>query len=386
MTNKTKISVIIPDLSSQGTTRGYIIAQGLQKLGYQVNIFGFLYGEHIYPEPPYSLPITYFHGVNLPSFIKTALNFMAEIDGDILYVIKPQLSSFGMGLIKAWRSKKPIILDIDDWEMGSFGGDDWQYQGSLISDIFNNNSDLKKPQYPLYIKWLEKVIEKVNAITLSSKFLEYRYGGTYLPNVKDTDLFDPIKFNPITIREKYGLSDYKLLMFTGTPKPDQGLEDIFTALDTLNQDNLKLVLVGGNKNQSSYVNTLIDKWGRWIIQIPPQAFDEMPEFIAMSHIVMVTPRESLTTVAKFSLELIEGMAMAKPVIATKVGEIPNILQDTGYLIEAQCPNAIAEKIKEIFSDYSQAETKGNLARQRCINNYSMNNLTQSLRQVMSLVV
>jgi glycosyltransferase involved in cell wall biosynthesis len=167
-------------------------------------------------------------------------------------------------------------------------------------------------------------------------------------------------------------------MFTGTPKPDQGLEDIFTALDSLNQDDLKLVLVGGNKNKSSYLNTLIDKWGRWIIQIPPQAFDEMPEFIAMSHIVMVTPRESLTTVAKFPSELIEGMTMAKPVIATKVGEIPNILQDTGYLIESQCPNAIVEKIKEIFADYPQAEIKGNLARQRCINHYSMDNLTATL--------
>lgn len=386
MTNKTKISVIVPDLSSQGTTRGYIIAQGLQKLGYQVNIFGFLYGEHIYPDAPYSLPITYFHGVNLPSFIKTALNFMTEIDGDILYVIKPQLSSFGMGLIKAWRSKKPIILDIDDWEMGSFGGDDWQYQGSLINDIFDSNSELKKPQYPLYIKWLEKAIEKVNAITLTSRFLEYRYGGTYLPNVKDTDLFDPSNFDSIAIREKYGLSDHKLLMFTGTPKEDQGLEDIFTALDILNQDDLKLVLVGGNKNQSSYVNTLIDKWRRWIIQIPSQAFDEMPEFIAMSHIIMVTPRESLTTIAKFPLELIEGMTMAKPVIATKVGEISNILQDTGYLIEPQCPNAIAEKIKEIFANYAQAEIKGNLARQRCIKNYSLNNLTTTLTQVINLVL
>lgn len=386
MTNQTKISVIVPDLSSQGTTRGYIIAQGLQKLGYQVHIFGFLYGEHIYPEPPYSLPITYFYGVNLPSFIKTALNFMAEIDGDILYVIKPQLSSFGMGLIKAWRSKKPIILDIDDWEMGSFGGDDWQYQGSLIKDIFDSNSELKKPQYPLYIKWLEKAIEKVNAITLTSKFLEYRYGGTYLPNVKDTDLFNPSNFDSIAIRAKYGLSDYRLLMFTGTPKPDEGLEDIFTALDTLNQDDLKLVLVGGNKNQFSYVNTLIDKWRRWIIQIPSQAFDEMPEFIAMSHIIMVTPRESLTTVAKFPLELIEGMAMAKPVIATKVGEIPKILQDTGYLIEPQSPNDIVEKIKEIFANYAQAEITGNSARQRCVNNYSMKSLTATLTQVINLVL
>ncbi|MBL1208320.1 glycosyltransferase [Geminocystis sp. GBBB08] len=386
MTNKSKVSVLIPDLSSQGTTRGYIIAQGLQKLGYQVNIFGFLFGEQIYPEPPVGLPITYFHGVNLPSLIKLGLDLSAQIDGDILYVIKPQLSSFGLGLFKAWRSKKPIILDIDDWEMGAFGGDDWQYQGSLIGDFLSGNGELKKPQHPLYVKWLEKVIEKVNGITLSSKFLEYRYGGTYLPNVKDTDLFDPSKFDPMAIRAKYGLSDYRLLMFTGTPKPDQGLEDIFTALDSLNQNDLRLVLIGGNKNQSSYLKTLIDKWERWIIQIIPVAFDDMAEFIAMSHIVIVTPKESLTTVAKFPLELIEGMAMGKPIIATKVGEIPNILKDTGYLIEPQSPHAIAEKINLIFNDYSQGENKGNLARQLCINNYSMDNLTKTLAQVMSLFV
>jgi glycosyltransferase involved in cell wall biosynthesis len=385
MTNKIKISVLIPDLSSQGTSRGYIVAQGLQKLGYQVNIFGFLYGEQIYPEPPYALPITYLFGSNLPSFLKMGLNFTEEIDGDILYVIKPQLTSLGLGLFKAWRSRKPLILDIDDWEMGAFGGDNWQYQGSLISDLLSSSGELRKPQHPLYLKWLEKTMDKVSGITLSSKFLEYRYGGTYLPSAKDTNLFDPSKFDPTAIRAKYGLSEYRLLMFTGTPKPDQGLEDIFIALDSLNQDDLKLVLVGGNKNQSSYLSTLQAKWGRWIVQIQPQAFDAMPEFIAMSHIVMVTPRKSLTTVAKFPLELIEGMAMAKPIIATKVGEISNILQDTGYSIEPQCPDGISQQINLIFANYTQAENKGNLARQRCIDNYSMDNFTATLAQVINLV-
>ncbi|WP_017296454.1 glycosyltransferase [Geminocystis herdmanii] len=392
MTNPTKISVIIPDLANQGTTRGYVIAQGLQRLGYQVTIFGYLYGEQIYPEPPYSLPITYFHGVNLPKFITTTLDFIKEIDGDILYVIKPQLSSFGMALIKAWRNKKPIILDFDDWEMAQFGGDDWQYQGSLINDLLASNSELKKPQYPLYIKWLEKAIEKANGITVSSKFLEYRYGGTYLPNVKDTDLFDPLKFDHKValcdrdgIKTQLGLSNNRLLMFTGTAKPDQGLEDILIALDSLNEDDLKLVLVGGNKSQSSYVKTLIEKWGRWIIKVQPQGFDDMPRSIAMSDIIMVTPRATSTNCAKFPLELIEGMAMAKPIIATKVGEIPNILQDTGYLIEPQSSGLIAQQIRDIFADYTQAQNKGNLARERCVNNYSMSNITKILEQVINLV-
>ena len=44
MTEK-KISILVPDVSSLGTTRGYIIAQGLQKLGYHVKLFGFIFGE-----------------------------------------------------------------------------------------------------------------------------------------------------------------------------------------------------------------------------------------------------------------------------------------------------------------------------------------------------
>lgn len=384
MTNPTKISVIIPDLANQGTTRGYVIGQGLQRLGYQVTIFGYLYGEQIYPAPPYGLPITYFYGVNLPKFIKTTLDFIKEIDGDILYVIKPQLSSFGMALIKTLRGKKPIILDLDDWEMAKFGGDNWQYQGSLINDILASNSELKKPQYPLYVKWLEKAIEKVNGITVSSKFLEYRYGGTYLPNVKDTDLFDPLKFNKDEIKARSGLSNYRLLMFTGTAKEDQGLEEILRALDSLNEEDVKLVLVGGNQNQSSYVKSLMEKWGKWMIQIPPQAFDDMPQWIAMSDIIMVTPRDTVTNYAKFPLELIEGMAMAKPIIATKVGEIPNILQDTGYLIDSQSSGLIEQQIRDIFGDYTEAQNKGNLARERCLNNYNMSNLTKTLKQVISL--
>lgn len=382
----TKIAVIVPDLSSQGTTRGYLIARGLQALGYQVKIYSFLFGEQIYPEPPYALPLTYFYGEPLPGVIKTAFNLMKEIDADILYVIKPQLSSLGMALIKGWRSKKPIILDIDDWEMGQFGGDDWHYQGSLIGDILARDSDLKNPQFPLYTKWLEKWLEKVNGVTVSSKFLAYRYGGSYLPNVKDTDLFNPSNYDAQAIRTAYGLADNKILMFTGTAKSDQGLEDILQALDNLNDDSFKLVLVGGNPRQRDYLNTLQGKWQRWIIHLPAQAFDGMAQFVAMAHVVMVTPRESTRTIGKCPFELVEGMAMAKPIIATQVGEIPNILGDTGYLIPPQDCKSMEAKLREIFDNYDRATVKGESARQRCISNYSMNNLTNTLKQVLQLVI
>ncbi|PHV61087.1 glycosyltransferase [Cyanobacterium aponinum] len=380
-----KISVLIPDLSLHGTTRGYTISQGLQKLGYQVNIYGFLFGGEIYPSPPYGLPITYFHGKPLPSLVKTMFDLSGEIDGDILYVIKPQLSSFGVGLIKAWRGKKPLILDLDDWEMGEWGGDDWQYQGQIFHDVFSQDSDLRKPGHPLYLKWLEKAMNRVGGITVSSKFLEYRYGGTYLPNVRDTQVFNPDNFNGEELREKYGLNNYKLLMVTSTCKAGQGIEDILTALDQLNNSQLRLILVGGNPENKDYYQQLQEKWGKWIITIQPQSFDQIQNAIALSHIMMVTPHNLPANIAKCPLELIEAMAMAKPIIATKVGEIPHILSDTGYLINPQSPAEIAQQISLLFSDYEEAKQRGKLARQRCENYYSINNLTHTLAQVLSFI-
>lgn len=380
-----KISVLIPDLSLHGTTRGYTISQGLQKLGYQVNIYGFLFGGEIYPSPPYGLPITYFHGKPLPSLVKTMFDLSGEIDGDILYVIKPQLSSFGVGLIKAWRGKKPLILDLDDWEMGEWGGDDWQYQGQIFHDVFSQDSDLRKPGHPLYLKWLEKAMNRVGGITVSSKFLEYRYGGTYLPNVRDTQVFNPDNFNGEELREKYGLNNYKLLMVTSTCKAGQGIEDILTALDQLNNPQLRLILVGGNPENKDYYQQLQEKWGKWIITIQPQSFDQIQNAIALSHIMMITPHNLPANIAKCPLELIEAMAMAKPIIATKVGEIPHILSDTGYLINPQSPAEIAQQISLLFSDYEEAKQRGKLARQRCKNYYSINNLTHTLAQVLSFI-
>lgn len=374
--NGRKVSIIIPDLSGYGTTRAYTIGEGLKRLGFQVKLYGFLFGKKIYPIPPYGLPVTYFYGKPFPSLIKTMWDLMGEIDGDIIYVIKPQMTSFGVGYLKAWREKKPIIVDLDDWEMAEWGGDDWQ---------FNFQGNLRKPGHPIYVKFLERILDKVNAITVSSRYLQYRYGGTYLPNVRDTDAFNPSNYDSEKLREENGLSNYRLLMFTGTAKPSQGIEDVLTALEILNNPQLKLVLVGGNCHQESYYQQLWERWGRWIVTIKPQAFDEMARVISLSHIIVFTPHDSIINQAKCPLEVIEGMAMAKPILASAVGETPAILGNTGFLVSPQSPEAIAKTINEILVDYESALKRGELARQRCLQHYSMVNLTKNLETVLRLI-
>ena len=42
-----------------------------------------------------------------------------KIEGDVIYVSKPLFTSLSLGLKRKLFDGKPVILDIDDWEMGS---------------------------------------------------------------------------------------------------------------------------------------------------------------------------------------------------------------------------------------------------------------------------
>ncbi len=97
----------------------------------------------------------------------------------------------------------------------------------------------------------------------------------------------------------------------------------------------------------------------------------MPDLIAAAHIVIVPQRDTLETRAQFPLKLTDGMAMAKPVLSTRVGDIPKILGDTGYLVEPACPEQIAEQIQSIFQDLESANQRGIKARERCVEHYSI---------------
>lgn len=380
-----KASVLAPDLSGGGVTRVYLLARVLQKLHYDVKVVGFQFGEDIYPPPPSGLPVYAVPGGNYPGLFNAAQQLLKEIDGDIIYAVKPKPTSFGIGLLKKLSNHRPVILDIDDWETSWFGGDEWQYRPNLkqlARDILKKNGALREANHPLYLNWMEKQVNRADAVTVDTGFLKNRFGGTYLPNGKDTSIFDPEKFDPEEMRVRYGLSGYRVLMFPGTARPHKGLEDVLIALDLLNEPDFRLVIVGGRK-PDNYDEQLVEKWGRWIIQLPRYPAEKMAEIVASAHVVVVPQRNDPTAQAQFPLKLTDGMAMAKPILATRVGDIPEILGETGYLVDPNSPEQIAEQIQYIFQNVDSALEKGKRSRERCITYYSVDAMSKILSEVIS---
>ncbi|BAY61345.1 group 1 glycosyl transferase [Calothrix brevissima NIES-22] len=379
----TKISLLVADLSSAAIMRAYLLSKAIKTLDIDVEILGFIFGEKLYSNLPAEFKIYHLPGMNFPGFTLNILQILPKIQGDIIYAIKPQLASFGVALIKKLSSRKPIILDIDDWELSWHGGDEWHYHPTLkqlAKDIFKPNGALRNPSHPLYIKWLENYCIYADAITVHTSFLQQRFGGQIIPNGKDTALFNPDKYHPEASRIRYGLSGYKILMFPGAPRPYKGVEDVLLALDKIDRQDLKLVIVGGSP-YDNYDEELQQKWGRWIVKLPNYPAEIMPDVVAAAHIVVVPQRDTPETRAQFPLKLTDGMSMAKPVLSTIVGDIPAILGETGYLVAPANPEQLATQIQLIFHNLELANQRGKKARERCVEKYSIEAMAASLESV-----
>lgn len=383
-----EVALLAPDLSGGGGTRAYLLAQALLKLGARVRVYGFLFGDCLYPEPPTGLAVDWVRGANYPQFLGQARSLLGKMQGQVLYAIKPRPTSFGVALgdrLGRWlrlQRRRPVMLDIDDWEMSWHGGDEWRYRpGSLkrfLAHLIKREGVLRLPDYPLYLQAMERLVPYADAVTVDTRFLQSRFGGDYIPNGKDTDQFNPDHFDSAAARAALGLSGTRLLMFPGTARPHKGLEDVLQALDWLDRPDVRLAIVGGRVIDDGYLEGLVKRWPRWLVRLPQTPSDRMAEVVAAAEAIVVPQRDAPTARAQFPMKLGDAMAMAKPTIATRVGDIPEILGDTGYLCDPDSPEQLARMIATVLDDPARAAAQGRAARDRCIAHYSLTAMARAL--------
>ena len=84
----------------------------------------------------------------------------------------------------------------------------------------------------------------------------------------------------------------------------------------------------------------------------------------------------------FGLVIIEAMTMGKPIIATNVGGVKEILKDgeTGYLVPPQKPKAISEKIVYLLKNKNEARLLGERAKVES-RKYDVNLYTKKLEEI-----
>lgn len=162
--------------------------------------------------------------------------------------------------------------------------------------------------------------------------------------------------------------------------PEKGIEYFIEMALKLSErhPNVRFRLVGGVRNRveqlylekcktilkNSGKKTLVDFLGHQL---------DIPYQISQMDVVVVP---SLTE--GFGLSVVEAMAMEKPVVATSVGGIPEIVQDgeTGFLVEPGNVEAMVEVVDRLLEDTLLRRQIGHKARERVENTFSLKQMVE----------
>ena len=372
-----KISVLCFDLSSNAFGRAWLLAQALSGV-YDVEIIGTSRKGGIWtPMADSEISVKEFIWDRYPNFYAIKKNILDAIDGDLILASKLMPTSFGIGLQKKYSSGKPLIVDIDDWELGFFYHSGfWGGVGRFLN--FSNPNGLP------YVWRMERLVCEADAVSVSNRFLQKKFKGVLLPHCRDTSALDPQKFSPGKIKERIGLAGKKVVMFLGTPRPHKGIDDLLIALKKINIPELRLVIIGA-ENQQEFLKgvdpSVIDR----VVVLPKISFQNLPEFLSAADIVAIPQRQTSDSVGQMPAKLFDAMSMAKPIIATRVSDIPEVLEDCGYLVDPSEPSQLADCIQYILSHPAEAKTKGYAARERCKQRYDMHHLECGLHELVEHV-
>jgi glycosyltransferase involved in cell wall biosynthesis len=356
-----KVSVLCFDLSDNAVGRAWLLARLLEPLG-AVELVGPRHGEAIWaPIASASTPHRWVPGGKLPRLAATLPTLLRLADGDLLYASKPRLGSAGVGYLKRVMAGTPLLLDIDDWEVGFF----------LRSGFWGTAGRALNVANPKGLPWtwlMERLTGLADGITVASRFLERKFGGVLVPHVRDTDAWKPGAGDTSAIRHRLGLEKERVVMFLGTPRGYKGVEDLCAAVAKLGRRDVALALVGtdpgsltGRRLAASYPGI------RLVGRVP---FAEVPAYLSAADVVAVPQRESSDTRGQVPAKIFDAMAVGRPVVATRVSMIPEVLDGCGVLVAPGNVDALARGIAELLDAPERAAELAARARERCVARYS----------------
>jgi len=244
------------------------------------------------------------------------------------------------------------------------------------TQVKNFYSLLMKLQAPVSFQ-IEKNILARSSLTavVSGHVAEYLYQYPIQPrniqvvhNGVDTQLFTPSD-------RKHNNKPVKVITI-GRLSPGKGFEDFIEAAEIINKANPQVVFaIAGEGILEKSLTKKISRLGiegvtKLLGHIGGK--NEIAAFYRSADIfVLPSHHEGLPTV------VLEAMASGLPVVATKVGGVPSLIEDgvNGYLVAPREPMALADRILRLVDDENLRQQLGKKARERVLEKYNWDQIS-----------
>ncbi|HEU5012898.1 MAG TPA: glycosyltransferase family 4 protein [Roseiflexaceae bacterium] len=306
--------------------------------------------------------------------VKAQAALAKAVEGcNVLHCFKNQ-AHLHTALHVAHQQHVPLVLDLDDWELGLYlegvarwpRWRQWLWGGPITRHIAD----------ALELEQITRT--EPAALVVNSTALQAHFGGSIVYTAADAALFDPCAADGTAFRAMYGLPiGAPVIGFLGTPHPHKGVDELLAAFTTVREihPDVQLLFVGVPAH-----NAYHDR----LLAIPGVTVTDYLEASAYPHAygacdVIAIPQRAVTEgIMQTPAKLILAMAAARPIIATRVGDMPAILGETGMLVSPGQVQELAAALVQLLSAPNLRIALGTAARERFLAHFTLDRLRERM--------
>lgn len=219
-----------------------------------------------------------------------------------------------------------------------------------------------------------------NCDAVAADFAPHVVRTELLPNAVDTARFDPS-----CVRTER--MDGQLVGLAARPAPGKGLELLveIVARTTQSRPKVKFAIAGDFPSRGHYEKLFADAGLADRVAFLGHVGD-MPSFYARCDVVLLTSDEH--SIEGSPNALLEAMAMERAIVATRVGGVPEIIDDGkhGLLVEPGDATAFSQRLVGLLRDDVQRRHLGAAARSRIVARHGIDAIVGRLADLLRGVV
>lgn len=174
--------------------------------------------------------------------------------------------------------------------------------------------------------------------------------------------FDKFKPTSSKLRKELGIKENIRVLFSlGLLVEKKGFDYLIKAMKIITKTHKNVILlIGGPGTERDNLNDLIKTLGltKYVKLIGEVKAHQTPLYFSIADVfVLPSILDSKGETETFGVVLVEALGCETPVVASKIGGIPDIVtKDCGYLVEQKNPKALADAILKLFrSDKKRRE-------------------------------
>ena len=304
-----------------------------------------------------------------PEYFREVRKLSRAVGGDVIITMK----AFGSNLPAALRAKQErgcrVVAYLDEWDGAVSASWSWGER------IRHWSQDWMHPCNDVYVPWVERRLSECDIRLGTTRFLQRKFDCRLFHVGVDTNHFKTQDAARVEqLKQQLGLQGKKLLVFGGVARPHKGVEVFAKALAKLGRPDCALMILGPlNEHVQEMMNH--PEYGKFIYcpANNPEATRlihlEMPLYLGLGDMLIVPLAETVLSRSQMPCKVFEAMAMGKPIIASAVSDLPEVLEGCGYLVEPNRPDLVIQAMDKILEDPEQARSMGERARIRCVEKY-----------------